>query len=351
MIGNGGLAMRWVIVGLSVWVGANALAQEPESVTLVTFEQVALKQEREASATVESLDQAVIAAEISARVLDVAVRVGQTVSAGESLVELDPADYLLAVQAAEANLEAAEAGLEMATLRAERARRLAPDRFVSDDELLVAETQLRQARAERSAAEVELNRAELMRSRTTVTSPYDAVVQSRLIGAGALAAPGTPLLELVATDRLEVSSGIASRLIDGLLASDTIVFSDGQNEYPLRLASVSPLVSPGARQREARFEFIGLAPAPGSQGTIVWSDPRTMLPADFVMLRGGELGVLTVDGDRTVGSRADVRWLPLPQADAGRPVQVDLAPDQWLIDDGRRRVQPGQSVVISAQTP
>ncbi|OAB55630.1 hypothetical protein AY599_12700 [Leptolyngbya valderiana BDU 20041] len=337
------------VLALGSALGLPAAAQQPEAVSVVRFETLAQRQSRDASARVESLDQAVVAAEIAARVLDVPVFVGETVAAGQVLVELDRADYELALEGAQARLDAARAGEDMARLRAERARRLAPEQFVSEDQLLEAETRLRQAQAERAAAEVELQRAELMLSRTRVVSPYAAVVQARLIGAGALAAPGTPLLELVATERLEVSSGIPTHLIDGLSQSARVDFVDGETLYPVRILRVSPLISPGARQREVRFEFVEAMPPPGSQGRVAWIDPRPILPADYVQMRGGELGVLLVDSDQIVGSTTTVRWQPLPQADAGRPVQVDLPADALLIAEGRQRVQPGDSVRIDSE--
>ncbi len=341
--------MRFLVVVLLAVggsIGGPATAQDLESITTARFGDVAIRQAREASARVESIDQAIVSAEIPARVIDVPVRVGETVEAGQLLVRLDADEYRLGRRAAQAQLELAEAGSELARLRAERARRLAPEQFVSDDQLLEAETRLRQARAEQAAAEVDLERAELLLSRTEVRSPFAAVIQSRLVGSGALAAPGSPLVELVATERLELSSGIARGLVEGLVQSRSVEFLDGDDRYPVRLLRVSPLVSPGARQREARFAFVDARPAPGSQGTIAWVDPRPVLPADFVVRRGGELGVLLIDPGSAGGDRAEVHWRPLPEADAGRPVQVDLPPDALLVGDGRLRVQPGQSVTV-----
>jgi len=340
----------WMIalMAIAASIGDSAPAQDVESITTVRFDDVAVNQAREASARVESLDQAVVSAEVAARVVEIPVRVGETVEPGTLLVRLDDAEYRLGRQAADARRELAEAGRELARLRAERARRLAPDRFVSDDQLLEAETRLRQAEAELASADVERERAELLLTRTEIRSPYAAVVRDRLIGSGALAAPGTPLIELVAIERLEIASGIARGLVDGLLQSESVEFLDGDDRYPVRLLRISPLVSPGARQREARFEFIDARPAPGSQGTVAWTDPRPVLPADFVVRRGGELGVLLIEPDRPGQTRAEVRWLRLPKADAGRPVQIDLPPDTLLVADGRLRVQPGQTVNVDA---
>lgn len=341
--------MRFLSFVFSLLAALPLAAQTPQPVTVKAFGDLVIYQTLQASATVEALDQAIVSAEVAARVVAIPVRVGEVVAEGQLLAELDPSDYELARQAAEAQLEVARAGQEMAGLRAERARRLAPNQFVSEDQLLEAETRLRQAQAERAAAEVELRRAELMLSRSRVVSPYEAVVQARLTGTGALAAPGTPLVELVAIDRLEVSSGIATALVGGMVQSERIDFMDGETGYPIRILRVSPLISPGARQREVRFEFIDAAPPPGSQGRVVWTDPRPVLPADYVVMRDEALGVLLVDSDQVIGSTTEVRWQALPWADAGRPVRVELAPDALLIDEGRRRVQPGDRVRIDAE--
>ena len=60
----------------------------------------------------------------------------------------------------------------------------------------------------------------------------------------------------------------------------------------------------------------------------------------------GRLGVLVLDGEPVPGTTQQVGWIELPDADAGRPVRADLDPDLMLIDQGRQRVRPEQSVRI-----
>lgn len=319
-----------------VTLPAALFAAEPVSVR--PFSEVAVYLERQAAARVESLNESVLSAELSARVVGIPVRAGQVVERGDVLLRLDPESFLIQRETARARLQLADAGLDLARLRAERARRLAPDNFVSEDQLLEAETRLRQATAEKAMAEQDLASAELMLSRAEILSPYDAVITNRLIGVGALASPGAPLIELVALAPLEIVAGIGQEQAEALQHAESPHFLSHDRKWPIRLDRLAPVISPGSRTREARFSFVGAAALAGSEGRIRWTDPRPALPADFIIQRDGRLGVLVLEDDETVG------FIELPRADAGRPHEVDLPPDLLLIDEGRRRVQPGDLI-------
>ncbi len=331
---------RWLMCSLLCLL-VPLVSGAAETITVKPFSEVAVYLDRQAAARVESLNEAVLASEINARVLEIPSRPGQTVSQGQSLLRLDDESFVIQLESATARLDMAEAALDMARLRAERSRRLAPDRFVSDDELLEAETRLRQARAERSVAEYDLATAELMLARTEIRAPFAGVVSQRMIGVGSLAAPGTPLLELIALDELEVVAGIPPNQVEGLERAGQVEFRSNDRAWTVTIARISPVISAASRNREARLAFVNAAAPPGSEGRIHWSDPRPALPPDYIVQRNGELGVLVLDNDgQTAG------FIPLPGADAGRPLAVDLPAETLLIDDGRRRIQPGDRVTF-----
>lgn len=316
-----------------------------ETVTVRSFAEVAIYLERQAAASVESLDEITLAAELSARVVEIRARPGDVVQAGDLLVVLDDREVGIRKEAAAARVAMADAAHDMARLRAERARRLAPERFVSEDQLLEAETNLRLSQAERDAARSELRQAELMVARTRINAPFSGVVTRRAVGEGALAAPGTPLLDLVATSGIEISASIPPEQVPGLLETEQVHFEAGGRSWPVRVDRIASVVSRGSRGQQARLVFVDESAPPGSEGRIRWTDPRPALPGDFVMQRGNELGVLLLaDDGSTVAFRA------LPGADAGRPYLVEgLALESRLIDDGRRRVQPGQRVSVGGR--
>ncbi len=311
-----------------------------EPVTVVTYADIAVYLDRQAAARVESLDEARLSAQVSATVKRIPVRPGQMVAAGELLLELDPADYQIQANAARARLEAADAALDMARLRVERARRLAPQNFVSEDQLLEAETRYRQAQAEHEGARQELSAAELALDRTRIKAPFSAVVTDRLIGVGALAAPGTPLLELVSVDELEVVAGVSPELADGLARAEPVRFESGGRSEAVQILRLAAVITRGGRNRQARLGFVDASLPAGSEGRIRWTDPRPALPAQYIVQRDDRLGVMLLADDKTVD------FLTLPEADSGRPHLLDLPGDTQLIDDGRRRVSPGQRVRI-----
>lgn len=321
---------------------APILACATESVTVRSFAEVAIYLERQSAASVESLDEITLAAELSARVVEIRVRPGESVAAGTLLIRLDDQEYRIGRDASGARLAMAEAAQDMARIRAERARRLAPDRYVSEDQLLEAETNLRLASAELEAARSDLAQAELMLARTRIQAPFAGVVTRRAVGAGTLAAAGTALLDLVATAGIEVSAQIPPDQVPGLAAAESVHFDSAGRSWPVRVERIAPVIGRSSRGQEARLVFVDAAAPTGSEGRVRWTDPRPSLPGEFLLQRDGELGVLMLAEDGV-----EVIFLALPGADAGRPYVVEhLALEARLIDDGRRRVQPGQRVSV-----
>lgn len=330
---------RWLLALAVIVAATHGVASE--QVTLVRYSDVAVFLDRQVSARVESLDESILSAEVSARVMAIEVRPGQYVESGQRLVVLDDRSFAIERDSARARLEVAEAELEMARLRAERARRLAPEKFVSEDQLLEAETRLRQAIAEVEVARQTLAASELVLERSVIEAPFSGVVTHRLISQGALASPGTPLLELVGMEAIEIVAGIVPDQVGGLRQAGQVEFVAGARQWPVALARISEVVSRGSRTMQARFEFSDAGAPPGREGRIVWTDPRPALPADYILQRDGRLGVLVLDEDGQ-----SVAFIALPDADAGRPFPVDLPADTLLIDAGRQRVGPGATVRV-----
>lgn len=325
-----------VLVGTPV-SAAPVVTAEPLSEVLVSLE-------RRSSARVESLNEVLLSAQVTASVVELPVRPGETVAAGDLLVRLDGASFEIQVRAAEAALESARAGRDMADRRADRARRLQSQAHVSEDDLLEAETRLRQARAEVHGAEEELQRARLDLDRTRVEAPFAGVLVRRHLGTGALAAAGAGLVELVATDELEVVAGIAPEAVDPLLEASAIRFVTHDRSYALTVARVSPVVSPNTRTREARFHFMDDPAPPGSDGRVLWQEPAITLPGDYIQMRNGRAGVFVLDSELEAVDGPGARFHELPGADAGRPHRVDLPGETRVIDEGRLRLQPGDRV-------
>ncbi|MGQ0539080.1 MAG: biotin/lipoyl-binding protein, partial [Gemmatimonadaceae bacterium] len=108
--------MKWglagtavVIVGVTVASIAASRGSKAVEVKIVSVEERDLVASVTASGQVQPRTKVDVAADISGRIVRLAVKEGQIVRRGQFLLEIDPAQYVAAVQQAEASLSAARA--------------------------------------------------------------------------------------------------------------------------------------------------------------------------------------------------------------------------------------------------
>jgi RND family efflux transporter MFP subunit len=196
---------------------------------------VTLPEQFEAGGAVHAKNTALVASRILAPVVDVRVRAGARVAAGETLVVLDARELQAqaaraaaalaaareAVRAIDADQRAADAALRLATASFDRVNRLYTKGVAAGSEFDEAGAALDTARARSSAltaraaetaaaltaAEEASKAAAIAASYAVITSPFGGTVTERLIDPGAMAAPGAPLIKVEDTSlyRLEVS--------------------------------------------------------------------------------------------------------------------------------------------------
>lgn len=124
---------------------------------------------------------------------------------GDLLVQVEPADYLTAVKAAEAALAGAKAQLEEERARA----RVAETEWRSFTEgkapaLGLRQPQLASALANVQSKEAELERAQRDLARTEIRAPYDGMVRSRMANLGQFISRGSQLGTILGTEVAEV---------------------------------------------------------------------------------------------------------------------------------------------------
>lgn len=314
-----------------------ALAAPPPAVKSRPLSELAIHPQREASAQVVSLNLAKLSAELAARIDSIPVEPGQRIAKGAVVAQLDCADTRIAAQRAQATLESSQARLKLAQLQLQRSTDLAAQNFISGDALDAKKTEVAVV-----AAEVRLNtatRAAAQREvgKCTLRSPFPAIVEARLAQVGELASPGTPIVQLWDTSRLQLAVLLQADDADLLTQARPVFISQG-HEYAVTLLRVSPAMNLASRTREARFGFPKAAPAPGSNGVLRWRDPRPFIPADYLIRRAGQLGVFVVSGQ-------SARFVLLPGAQEGRPAPAASLPaDTAIITDGRFALQDGMTV-------
>ncbi len=158
------------------------LRLEPESVSDVT----------RMSADLLPWRRATLAAEVPGTVEELYTEVGQRVRKGQILARID-------TRALRQELAEAEALFEQAQDRFERAERLFEKRSITKEQQI-------DAVAARDVAGARLASAKLRLEKSEVKAPWNGHVAAKRVEVGDYAAPGQPLIEMVAMDRLKVQA-------------------------------------------------------------------------------------------------------------------------------------------------
>lgn len=312
----------------------------PPAVVARPLAQVVVRVQADATADVRSLNETRIAAEIAAPILSIDARPGETLARGAAVVRLDPSDYEIAVRRAQAGVEAARARLKLAQTQLDRSRELAKQNFISSEALNQRETELDVVRADLRVQETQLDAARRNLAKTTLRAPFRAIVTARTGSVGEIAQPGAPLVTLIDADSIEVVASVPSREAEGLRGARDVAFVSQAARLPVRLARLSPAIDRDSRTIEARLAFAGAQAPIGATGRIVWTSPRAFLPPELVVRRGDQLGVFVVEGDVA-------RFVPLPEAQEGRPAPVDLPDSARVVVEGHRALQPNRKVTLT----
>jgi HlyD family secretion protein len=208
-----GMKIGLIVVGLTLVAGGAAAYQinkKKHAGTEVRLEKVArrdLVSAVTASGKIEAKTSVDISADITGRIIRIAVREGDLVNKGQFLIQIDPAQYLAAVARAqgvvgstEATLTQARANLDQAERQWNRARQLTQlgPNLITPEAAEQARTSydVAQANWQATRAQLEQSRASLQESRdnlakTRLTSPIAGRVVRLAVEEGEVAVPGT----------------------------------------------------------------------------------------------------------------------------------------------------------------
>ncbi len=293
---------------------------------------------QDAPATVVPANAPDLAAEITARIERVRVRVGDRVAPGDVLVELDCRPYASRLAAARATLQELETRAAFAADQLARARDLKSTRSISEEIVDQRRSERDSLLAQQQAQRQAIVQAELDVERCVIRAPFVAVVTGRQADVGGLAVPGAVLLRLVALEDPEISAALRESEVDGLARAAEIALRYDGRSYPARVRSILPVVQERQLTREVRLAFAAATAPIGAAGRLVWHDGRNRLPAEYLVRRDQQLGIFVVED-------GSARFVALPEAVEGRPVVVDLPPQTALVIDGRQRLVDGDAVI------
>lgn len=170
---------------------------------------------------VEAVRQTVIAAQVPGAVIELAVKVGDRVAAGQLLLRIDARTADQNVVASDAQVQAARAALALASQEYNRQQQLFQKQYISQAALERAESEFKASQAQANAQLAQAGAARTQTGLHLVRAPFAGVVADLPVSLGDMAMPGRPLLTLYDPAALRVSVAVpqtvAARLAAGQL--------------------------------------------------------------------------------------------------------------------------------------
>ncbi len=348
-------AFAWMFAFALPWHAATSQSEAPVPVRVVAPRAATLGEELRLTGTLTAERSARVSPRVDGLVARMRVDAGDAVRAGDPLVELDATLATLALRRAEAEVAEARASLAEAERLRDEGRRLVAEKHLPQTELGRRESDFAVAEAalaSRRAAERE--QAELVR-RHVLPAPFDGVVARRLAEVGEWVSRGTPVLELVATDRVRLDVQAPQERFVSLTADATVsVLPDALpgRSLPGRIVARVPVGDTSSRTFLVRIliEGSGAPLLPGTSATAVIGLPgsRTALlvPRDaLARYPDGSHSVFVVvnENGRDV---ARERRVELGRNAAEAEVLEGLAPGDRVVVRGNETLRNGQTVRV-----
>lgn len=275
VIGLGALSLlSWFACGGSSKAPARVEAP-PLSARFATAERRESDREMEIAGTVEAERSAEVSSRVMAMVRAVHVDLGDSVSAGQVLAEIDPATTEGQSAQARGALAQAEAALALARRNYERFQALAESKAASDLEVDVARSQFEQARGAVEQARGAVAAASSVARESSVRAPFAGRIAARHVEVGDLAAPGRPLFSVESRAGRRLVISLAESLAESAslaLGTQVAVTLDarrglrGLGEITGRVAEISPGPDPRTHAYTIKIDLPLLA-AEGKSGT------------------------------------------------------------------------------------
>jgi len=316
-----------VVLFVTILISAYAYAADRITVKAAKVSEIAIYPERSAPATIISLNESVISAQIAARVNALSVRVGDIVKKGGVLAELDCTDYVLSRRESTARLQALKTKQDLAKRRLERTRQLRLKQSVAEEILDERESDYAVLGAELRGIKAEIEIKKTDESRCVVLSPFRALVIERASSVGEFVNVGTALVKIMDIDMTEISAQVLSRDTEQVGHASELYFEHDNIRYPVQLRTIVQAINTETRNREVRLTFKDAHALPGAAGKLFWRDKRAHIPGDLLVRRNGELGVFTVEGNVA-------KFNSMPTAQAGRASATALANDARVVTEG-----------------
>lgn len=327
-----------LLLALGLCLSSGWLSAQDLPVQTAALRDVAVYPWREVPAETRARNVTNVAAQVGGTLLNWSADVGLRVQQGQVLAQIDPTDFKLARDQAQAQVNNVQAQLDLAQRQQQRARDLAGQGFFSQEALSQNNTQVTVWRTQLQSAQVQLRLAQRQLDKTTVRAPFEAEVTARMAQSGASVGAGTPLFTLSESRGVQLHADLSTAQARELRQARTINWQSGTQTITLQAKplQIAGAITPSTRTRALRASLPDGVTA-GNSGVLRWQTSQAHIPAELLVRRGGRLGVFVVREQRA-------HFQALTAAQEGQAAAVDLPAETLLVTQGQQRLQDGDAL-------
>ncbi len=212
----------------------------------------------------EPSTQATFSSEIGATIAKYSLREGDAVEKGQTLIQFD-------CRLHDAEVERVNSDVDRAQARHDNIKRLETLKSASQLDVVLAEADLKQAKAEAKIAK-------LNQRRCTIRAPWPGVVAESKVNQYEMVSVGAPLFKLVRLDTLEGRISVPSIALKHLSVGDpiTVYISEIDAQIPTTISRIGIEIDPVSETIELGVVIPdGLGALPGMSGSAVLNLPTT----------------------------------------------------------------------------
>lgn len=343
---------------LFVYVALRTGPMAPVSVVLATVENQSLTPALFGIGTVEARHTYKIGPTAPGRLKNLEVRVGELVTVGQVLGEMESVDLVERIRVQDAALQRADAQVSEARVRknyakaqASRYEQLLKARSASEEvvaakrqELLLAETSLASVGEERARVKAERGVLEAQLRNLSLISPVNGLVVARNVDPGTTVVAGQAVVELIDPNSLWVNvqfDQIATRGLDAGLSAQITLRSQIEGALTGSVLRAEPLADAVTEEARAKIIFDQIPeplPPIGELAEVTIALPALaaspVIPNAAIHYIDGRLGVWQVMDD-------DFRFTPVELGIADLEGRVQI----------RKGLKIGDQVIVYSETP
>ena len=286
---------------------------------------------------VRSESETKLKADVGGRIDSILVHPGDRVKKGQPIIKLAQYEFDLAIREAQATVD---------QTHVQFLDQIAPDSIATGKPPTEERRNNARIRSGLEAAELRLERAKFDKQRSTITAPFDGIIDHLDVSLGESIGAGTIVTVLVDDRNLRIEAAVLEHDIPLIKpGGDALVSSAAAPDLPARgvITAVLPLIDSTSRAGRAYVRLTGNGVLrPGMYADVKLEAQRLphrrLVPTRAIIQRDGRDLVFVVRNDRA-------QWTYVVSG-RSNGLQTEILPDTAGSNPGQIPVKPGDMVIV-----